>query len=83
MAALINQHSFLFAAVATLVVVSAVLFRDGARASDGFALGALGAGLVFAYGLLRPGPPTHAQIQAVDALIGAGRPVLLEFQSPY
>jgi hypothetical protein len=83
LAALINQHSFLFAAVTTLVLVSAVLFRDGARPQDWFALGALSAGLALAYGLLRPGPPTHAQIQEVDSLIGAGRPVLLEFQSPY
>ena len=83
MAALINQHSFLFAAVAALVLVSTVLFRDGARPSDWFALGALGAGLALAYGLLRPGPPTQSQIQAVDSLIGAGQPVLLEFQSPY
>ena len=83
MAALINQHSFVFAAVAALVLVSAVLFRDGARSQDWYALGALSAGLALAYGLLRPGPPTHSQIQAVDSLIGAGRPVLLEFQSPY
>lgn len=83
MAALINQHSFLFAAVAALVVVSAVLFRDGFRPQDWYALGALSAGLALAYGLLRPGPSTHAQVQEVESLIGAGRPVLLEFQSPY
>lgn len=83
MAALINQHSFVLAAAATLILVSAVLFRDGVRPGDGFALGAVGAGLALAYALIRPGPPTHSQAHEVESLIGAGRPVLLEFQSPY
>lgn len=83
MAEWINQHSFLLVTIVALLVLGGVLLRDGVRANDGLALGALAGGLILAYVLLRPGPSTHSEVDEVHRLIGAGRPVLLEFQSPY
>jgi hypothetical protein len=79
----LNQYSFLLAAGAAMLLLAAVLLRDGVRPADLVALGALGLGLAFAYALLRPGESTESQAASVRRLLGAGRPVLLEFQSPY
>jgi hypothetical protein len=78
-----NQHSFLIAAATAILLLAIVLLRDGVRPSDLFALGALCLGLALAYVLLRPGESTRTQVEAVQAEIGRGVPVLLEFQSPY
>jgi len=79
----LNQHSFLFAAVAAILILAAILLRDGLRAGDLLAIGALCLGLALAYALLGPGASTERQVSAIQARIGQGRPVLLEFQSPY
>lgn len=79
----VNQYSFLLAAAAAMLVLAAVLLRDGVRPADLVALGALCLGLALAYALLRPGASTETQAASIDRLLGAGRPVLLEFQSPY
>ena len=79
----VNQHSFSLFAAASLLVLAIYLFRDGVEANDLVAFGALILGLVIAYGFLQPGPSTLSQVTEVQARIGAGQPVLLEFQSPY
>ena len=79
----INHHSLSLFAGASLLLLAVFLFRDGFRASDLVALGALILGLVIAYGFLQPGPSTLSGVAEVEAKIGAGQPVLLEFQSPY
>lgn len=79
----VNQHSFSLFAAASIVALAIYLFRDGIEAGDFVAFGALILGLVIAYGLLQPGPSSLAQVGQVEAKIGAGQPVLLEFQSPY
>jgi hypothetical protein len=79
----INQHSFVVAAAAAIVVLAAVLFRDGVRAGDWLALGSLVLGLGLAYALLRPGHSTETETSRVLSEIGKGQAVLLEFQSPY
>lgn len=79
----INQHSFSLFAAASIIVLAIYLFRDGVESGDFIAFGALILGLVIAYGLLQPGPSTLAQVDQVEAKVGAGQPVLLEFQSPY
>ncbi len=83
MAQFINQHSFSLTGVAGLLILAIVLLRDGPKPSDFIALGALAAGLALAFLLLNPGPSTELEAQEVRAQIGAGVPVLLEFQSPY
>jgi hypothetical protein len=79
----INQHSFSLFAATSLILLAVYLFHDGIDSSDLVALGALAVGLVIAYWLLGPGPSTHSQVAEIEAKIGKGQPVLLEFQSPY
>jgi H+/gluconate symporter-like permease len=79
----LNQHSFTLVGAAALLALAVLLLRDGLRGSDLMALGALALGLGLAFLLLNPGPSTLAQAEAVQAQIGAGAPVLLEFQSVY
>jgi hypothetical protein len=79
----LNQHSFLVAAAAALLLLAAILVRDGVRPADFVALGGLCLGLALAYALLKPGESSQRQAEVVRARLGQGRPVLLEFQSPY
>ncbi len=79
----LNQHSFVVAAVAAFLTLTAILLRDGPRRSDMVAIGALCLGLALAYALLAPGKSTEHEISAVHSQIGRGTPTLLEFQSPY
>lgn len=80
---LLNQYSFLLLASVTIVGLAVLLFRDGIRSNDIVAIGALVAGFLLAYALFRPGPSSVAEIKDLDAIIGAGNPVLVELQSPY
>ncbi len=79
-----NQYSFGIAAASILIVAGLVLFRKKPRLSDMLAYLLLTAGLAAAWLALRP---TQTQLMgeaaAVQKMIGAGVPVLLEFQSPY
>jgi hypothetical protein len=77
----VNQHSFLLAGAAAMVLLAAALLRDGYRPGDSLALGALTLGLALAYFLLRPGGASLAEDARQE--IGRGTPVLIEFQSPY
>lgn len=79
----INQNSFLLAAAVALVAAAILLLRDGVRLTDLLALGALALGVWAAHALLRPRPGNSADVRSVRAQIGAGLPVLIEFQSPY
>lgn len=79
----INQHSYTLAAVAAVLILAVLLFHDGVRVNDLIALGALIAGLVFAYVLFRPSVSSSTDSSRIDALTRTGKPVLLEFQSPY
>ena len=79
----INQHSFTLAAVAAVLILAVLLMHDGVRVNDLIALGALIVGLVFAYILFRPSASSSTDPRSIEALTRAGKPVLLEFQSPY
>jgi hypothetical protein len=82
MAVWINQHSFLLVAAALWFGVAVLLLRDGVRPMDVVALAVLAGAAWAAQALLRPTAATD-EARALRAQIGAGRPVLLEFQSPY
>jgi hypothetical protein len=81
--AFFNQYSFALGGAAALLALAVYLLRDGARGPDWLALGALALGLGLAFLLLNPGPSTLARAEAVQAQIGGGVPVLLEFQSVF
>jgi hypothetical protein len=79
----INQYSFLLIGLASLLALAYFLFRNGIRAQDVIAFGALITGLTIAYVFLNPGASSIGEIEEVRDQIGAGTPVLLEMQSPY
>jgi hypothetical protein len=83
MASFLNQHSFALFAAACLLGLAVFLLRDGFQLADGIALAAMAGGLGLAYVLFQPGASTYTATAEVDRLVAAGRPVLLEFQSPY
>ncbi len=83
MPAWINQNSFLLVAAVTLGAAAILLLRDGVRLTDLLALGALALGVWAAQALLRPRAGSPADAHSIRADIGAGLPVLVEFQSPY
>ena len=81
---LINQYSALWIAGAFLVLVSLILFRQKPRVRDFVALGVVVIGLFLAWMLLHPTQtPLMEDARTVQSMIGQGKPVLLEFQSPY
>lgn len=79
----VNQHSFTVGAAVALGLLAIWLFRDGITLNDLLAFGALAAGLGIAYLLFNPGESSETDPETVLEQIGAGTPVLLEFQSPY
>jgi hypothetical protein len=79
----INQHSFTLIAAISFVVLAVILLRDGLQLYDALVLLALAGGLLLAYQLLKPGSGASKTAEELQSQIGAGKPVLLEFQSPY
>ena len=84
MASILNQYSLLLILIALLALVAFFLFRKGIRIQEILAFFVIFAGLAVAWMALRPTQTQLSDAAAnVQARIGAGKPVLLEFQSPY
>ncbi len=64
-------------------VVAVTLLRDGVRILDVVALVAMASVFSLSWLLLRPGPSTLTEVDAVEAGLAARKPTLLEFQSEY
>jgi len=79
----LNQHSFTLGAAFASGLLAIWLFRDGVTLNDLLAFGALAIGLGIAYFFFNPGESSETDPEAVIEQIGAGTPVLLEFQSPF
>jgi len=81
---IINQYSALWIAGALVLLVALVIFRHNPKPSEFIALGLVIFGLGLAWFILHPTQtPLMDDAQSVQAMIGQGKPVLLEFQSPY
>lgn len=81
---LVNQYSALWIAGAFVLLVALILFRQRPKTSDFVALIVVIIGLALAWILLRPTQtPLMGDAKTVQSMIGQGKPVLLEFQSPY
>jgi len=81
---LVNQYSALWIAGAFVLLLALILFRQRPKTSDFVALIVVVIGLVVAWLLLHPTQtPLMDDAKTVQAMIGQGKPVLLEFQSPY
>ena len=81
---LINQYSALWMAGAFVLLVVLIILRRKPTASDYVALGVVIIGLTLAWTTLHPRQtPLMDDAKMVQEMIGGGKPVLLEFQSPY
>ena len=84
MAQLINQYSAVIFAAALLLAVFLFVFKRKSRTLKLVLPGIIIAGSLTAWFFLRPVQTAHMnEAEKVQTLIGAGTPVLLEFQSPY
>ena len=81
---LINQYSFPFLGGVILLILAAILLRRGGTDGLLVPLAAIILGFLFAFWLFSPGASAETSDAAkVEEVIGAGKTVLLEFQSPY
>ncbi len=81
---LYNHYSFLWIALGLTIVAGLVLLTHKPRLRDFVAFGVIVAGLLVAWLVLHPRQTALVgDAKSVQAMIGAGKPVLLEFQSPY
>ena len=80
----INQYSALWMAGAFVLLVVLIILRHKPTLGDYIALGVVIVGLAAAWVMLHPRQtPLMDDAKKVQEMIGAGKPVLLEFQSPY
>ena len=81
---LYNHYSFLWIALGLTIVAGLVLLTNKPKLRDFMSFGVIVAGLLVAWLILHPQQTAlMGDAKAVQAMIGAGEPVLLEFQSPY
>ncbi len=79
-----NQYSFLSIAVGFVTLSGLILLTNKPKWNDYLAFGVIVMGLVAAWGVVHPRQtPLMDDAKKVQAMIGNGTPVLLEFQSPY
>lgn len=78
----LNQHSFTLLALLIWIVLAGVLRRRGGWPVL-LALTVVAGALVATWYAVRPRPTPMGEAAAIQAQIGRGTPVLLEFQSPY
>jgi len=84
MGSIFNQYSFVFAAALIFIVAAFLLLGRSPRWQEYISLGVIGAGLIVAWSALHPvQTPLMEDAANVRAMIGQGKPVLLEFQSPF
>lgn len=79
-----NQYSAVWIAAILAAIAGVILLRRSPKWPQFLAFGVLVLGLVAAWIFLHPRQTTQVDTAAqVQASIGKGMPVLLEFQSPY
>ncbi len=84
MNSLINQYSFVLVALLFTVVTGLILLTKSPKWNDYLAFVVVAFGFIAAWVILHPvQTPLMNDAKKVSAMIGAGKPVLLEFQSPY
>lgn len=77
-------YSFLGIAIGFIIVVGIILLTNNPKVNDYIAFAVIVIAFIIAWGIVHPRPTViRAGAQEVQNMIGAGKPVLLEFQSPY
>ncbi len=81
---ILGPYSGVVVLIATILVMAIAILSRRARRQEFILVGVLTIVIVSAWGILRPTQtPLMGDAKTVQAMIGAGKPVLLEFQSPY
>lgn len=84
MNALFGEYSFITIAVGFAFISGVILLANKPKWNDYLAFGIIVIGLVIAWETLHPRQTILMDdAKQVQAMIGTGKPVLLEFQSPY
>jgi thioredoxin 1 len=84
MGLLFNEYSFLILSLAAVLMAAVILLTRHPKWNDILAFAVIAAGLFTAWIILHPRQtPLMVDSQNVRNMIGAGTPVLLEFQSPF
>ena len=84
MGSILGQYSFVLVLLVIFIVAAFILLRRQLRWQEFLSLGVIGLGLVTAWIVLHPvQTPLMEDSARVREMIGQGKPVLLEFQSPY
>ncbi|GMV34036.1 MAG: hypothetical protein DCC59_03755 [Chloroflexi bacterium] len=79
-----TQYSYIFIAAGFALIAAMILLSNKPRWNDYLAFTVIVGGLVVAWVAMHPRQTALMDdAKAVQAMIGAGKPVLLEFQSPY
>lgn len=84
MSALLGEYSFITISAGFTLIAGVILLSNKPRWNDYLAFGAIVVGLIVAWASLHPRQTLLMDdAREVKEIIGAGTPVLLEFQSPY
>lgn len=81
---LFREYSFVILALGLAVITGIILLSNKPKWNDYLAFGVVVLSLFTAWVVLHPRQtPLMDDAKSVSEMIGAGTPVLLEFQSPY
>jgi thiol-disulfide isomerase/thioredoxin len=84
LAQFINYYSFLLVTIGIMAVAALVLLTNKPKTNDFISFGVISLIAIMAWVILHPRQtPLMDDAKVVQQMIGAGTPVLLEFQSPY
>ena len=79
-----NEYSFITISVGFALISGIILLANRPKWNDYLAFGVILLGMFTAWSILHPRQtPLMEDAKEVLAMIGQGKPVLLEFQSPY
>lgn len=84
MTTLFTLYSYIFVASGLAIIAGLILLTNKPKWNDYLAFAVIAGGLAAAWVTLHPRQtPLMDDAKEVQAMIGNGTPVLLEFQSPY
>jgi len=81
---MLNEYSFITFSAGFIIIAGIILLTNKPKWNDYLAFGVIVLALFTAWSIVHPRQtPLMDDAKEVQAMIGAGKPVLLEFQSPY